>query len=203
MSRGHKHELAALYADRIMSAEDACARSARTRAVLTGNCSVPPGPGALAALRQPDQRRDRAGTHHRPAEYVAPEMTGHIRVNTLFISDNVRRPSTKDARTSRVLPIRGPRLFKSGRSRSISPSSRSPAGRARFCSFGVESRHQVRRQSARRSSRRSTPTCRARWRLVHSCLEAHHHRTVDYKLPESHMGATDEITERIADTSPA
>ena len=60
---------------------------------MTGNCSVPQG--ALGALVRRAPELDEVEIIQvltiGPAEYVKPEMQGHIRVNSLFISDNVRQ----------------------------------------------------------------------------------------------------------------
>jgi len=63
------------------------------RVFLTGNCSVPQTVLNALVKRAPELHDVEivqvltVGT----ADYVAPEMAGHIRVNTLFISDNVRK----------------------------------------------------------------------------------------------------------------
>ena len=63
------------------------------RVFMTGNCSVPKE--LLGALvRRAPQLEDVEIVQVLtigPAEYVAPEMQGHIRVNSLFISHNVRK----------------------------------------------------------------------------------------------------------------
>ncbi len=52
------------------------------------------------------------------ADYVAPEMDGHIRVNTLFISDNVRQAVNEGrADFTPCFLSEIPRLFKNGLSR--------------------------------------------------------------------------------------
>src|SRR3989304_768816 len=64
-----------------------------TRIFLTGNVSVPQK--ALAALVEyapnlQDVEICQALTIG-PADYVKPELEGHLRVNTMFISANVRK----------------------------------------------------------------------------------------------------------------
>ena len=82
------------YETRLMSADDAVkAIESNWRVFLTGNCSVPQK--LLAALVK------RAKTLNNveivqvltigPAPHIDPEMEGHIRVNTLFISPNIRK----------------------------------------------------------------------------------------------------------------
>ena len=60
---------------------------------MTGNCSVPKELLGALVRRAPeleDVEIVQVLTIG-PAEYVAPEMQGHIRVNSLFISANVRK----------------------------------------------------------------------------------------------------------------
>ena len=63
------------------------------RVFMTGNCSVPKELLGALVRRAPeleDVEIVQVLTIG-PAEYVAPEMEGHIRVNSLFISHNVRK----------------------------------------------------------------------------------------------------------------
>jgi acetyl-CoA hydrolase len=83
-----------LYQSRVITAEEA-ARQIKSgdRVFLTGNCSVPQK--VLRALV------DYAPNLHDveicqalsigPADYVKPEMQGHLQVNTMFVSANVRK----------------------------------------------------------------------------------------------------------------
>jgi len=82
-----------VYQSKLCSADEAVqAIQSRRRVFMTGNCSVPKE--LLGALvRRAPQLEDveiiqvlTIG----PAEYVEPPMAGHIRVNSLFISANVR-----------------------------------------------------------------------------------------------------------------
>ena len=84
----------ASYHSKLCSADVAVeAINSHDRVFMTGNCSVPKE--LLGALvRRAPQLEDveiiqvlTIG----PADYVAPEMAGHIRVNSLFISHNVRQ----------------------------------------------------------------------------------------------------------------
>lgn len=83
-----------IYQSRLTTAEDAiCTIQSGNRVFLTGNCSTPQQ--LLKALV------DYAPALHDveicqaltvgPADYVAPEMEGHLRVNTMFISGNIRK----------------------------------------------------------------------------------------------------------------
>jgi acetyl-CoA hydrolase len=89
------------------------------RIFLTGNCSVPQT--LLNAVTQ----RAQAGEVERleivqvltigDAAYVAPEMEGKIRVNTLFISHNVRKAVNEGrADFTPVFLSEIPRLFRNG-----------------------------------------------------------------------------------------
>jgi acetyl-CoA hydrolase len=75
-----------------------------------------------------------------PADYVAPEMEGHLRVNTLFISDNVRR-AVQEGRAdfTPCFLSEVPLLFRNG----YIPLDAalihvSPPDEHGFCSLGVE-----------------------------------------------------------------
>ncbi len=75
-----------------------------------------------------------------PADYVKPDMEGHLRVNTLFISANVRK-AVQEGRAdfTPVLLSEFPLLFKNG----ILPVDValihvSPPDEHGFCSLGVE-----------------------------------------------------------------
>lgn len=196
----------ALYADRIMSAEDAVREiRSNSRLFLTGNCSVPRQVlGALAA-RAPNLTNVEIVQVLTigPADYVAPEMTGHIRVNTMFISDNVRK-AVNDGRAdfTPCFLSEVPGLFKSGRlPLDIALIQVTPPDEHGFCSFGVEvGVTKSAAQTARRIIAEVNPNMPRT--LGDSFIHISKLSTivpVDYKLPESHMGATDEITERIAD----
>ncbi len=195
-----------LYSDRVMTAEQAAATiQSNTRLFLTGNCSVPRTVlGALTA-RAPDL----TGVEIiqvltiGPADYVAPEMEGHLRVNTLFISDNVRQAVNEGrADFTPCFLSEIPGLFKSGRlPLDVALIQVSPPDEHGFCSFGVEVG--VTKSAAQYAKR------------IIAEVNPHMPRTlgdsfihisklsimvpVDYKLPESHMASTDPVTECIAD----
>jgi 4-hydroxybutyrate CoA-transferase len=133
-----------LYQSRVVTAEEAVrAVQSGNRIFLTGNCSVPKK--LLAALVEyaPQihdveicQALTVAGS-----EYVHPEMDGHLRVNTLFISHNVRK-AVQEGRAdyTPVLLSEFPLLFKHG----VLPVDVafvhiSPPDRHGFCSMGIES----------------------------------------------------------------
>jgi len=113
------------------------------RVFMSGNCSVPKE--LLAALvRHAPEVEDveviQALTIG-PADYVAPEMEGHIRVNSLFISANVRG-AVNDGRAD-FTPIllsqipralRDPQLLKPN----VAMTHCSPPDEHGFCTYGVE-----------------------------------------------------------------
>jgi acetyl-CoA hydrolase len=126
----------------VSASEAAAAIDSNQRVFLTGNCSVPQQ--VLAALV------DRAkglsdveiaqvltvGT----AEYVDPEMKDHIRVNTLFISDNVRK-AVQDGRADFTPCFLSeiPGLFQNGHlPLDAALIHVSPPDEHGFCSYGVE-----------------------------------------------------------------
>jgi acetyl-CoA hydrolase len=107
-----------LYQSRVVTAQDAV-RSIQSgqRVFLTGNVSVPQKVlGALVeyAPNLKDVEICQALTIG-PADYVKPEMEGHLRVNTLFISHNVRKAVHEGrADFTPVLLSEFPLLFKRG-----------------------------------------------------------------------------------------
>ncbi|NWG08494.1 MAG: acetyl-CoA hydrolase/transferase family protein [Chloroflexi bacterium] len=132
-----------IYQSRITTAEEAV-RSVKSgnRIFLTGNVSVPQK--ALAALVEyaPNIKNVEIcqALTIGPADYVKPEMDGHLRVNTLFISHNVRKAVHEGrADFTPVLLSEFPLLFKRG----ILPVDVaiihvSPPDEHGFCSLGVE-----------------------------------------------------------------
>ena len=132
-----------IYQSRITTAQDAvCVIRSGMRIFLTGNVSVPQK--ALAALVEyapnlHDVEICQALTIG-PADYVKPGMEEHLRVNTLFISQNVRK-AVQEGRAdfTPVLLSEFPLLFK----RKILPLDIaiiqvSPPDEHGFCSLGVE-----------------------------------------------------------------
>ncbi|MDX1378076.1 MAG: acetyl-CoA hydrolase/transferase C-terminal domain-containing protein [Anaerolineales bacterium] len=83
-----------IYQSRIVSPQDAVqAIKSGDRIFLTGNVSVPQK--ILSALVEYAPNLENVEVCQAltigPADYVKPEMEGHLRVNTLFISHNVRK----------------------------------------------------------------------------------------------------------------
>jgi len=132
-----------IYESRIVTAEEAVRNiQSGQRLFLTGNCSVPQK--VLAALvdyapNLQDVEICQALTVG-PADYVSPEMEGHLRVNTMFISANIRK-AVQEGRAdfTPVLLSEFPLLFR----RQILPVDValihiSPPDEHGFCSLGIE-----------------------------------------------------------------
>jgi 4-hydroxybutyrate CoA-transferase len=194
-----------LYRDRVLTPEDAARLILpNSRVFLTGNCSVPQQ--VLAALvARAHELTDveivqvlTVGS----ADYVAPEMAGHIRVNTLFISDNVR-PAVNDGRAdfTPCLLSEIPGLFRAGHlPLDVALIQLSIPDEHGFCSFGVEVGVS---KPAAQSARLVIAEMNARMPRTLGDSFIHVSRLgaivpVDYPLPEMHMAATDSITERVA-----
>lgn len=131
------------YSQKVVTAADAVkAVKSGDRIFLTGNCSVPSR--ILAALVDRAQElKDVEITQALTigsADYVSPEMEGHIRVNTMFISTNIRQ-AVQEGRAdfTPVLLSEFPLLFKN----KILPLNvafvhLSPPDPHGYCSYGVE-----------------------------------------------------------------
>ncbi len=193
-----------MYADRVKTPAEAAAQiESDTRLFLTGNCSVPREVLSALVARAPELRNVEicqvltVGA----ADYVAPEMRGHLRVNTLFISDNVRA-AVNDGRADFTPCFLSeiPGLFRTGRlpldTALVQISLPDEHG---FCSFGVEvGVTKPAAQSARRVIAELNPN------MPRTLGDSFIHMSkldtivpVDYRLPEMHMGSTDEVTDRI------
>lgn len=136
---------ARIFQSKITTAEQAVkAVPSGANLFLTGNCSVPRQ--LLSALVQ----RARAGevenvTVHQvltigDADYVSPDLEGKLRVNTMFVSANVRK-AVNEGRADFTPVFLGeiPKLFKQG----IVPLDvafvhLSPPDEHGFCSYGIE-----------------------------------------------------------------
>lgn len=133
----------AIYQSRIVPAEEAV-RTIKSgdRVFLTGNCSVPQT--VLAALvdyaPQLNDVEIVQALSVGPADYVSPEMEGHLRVNTMFTSANVRK-AVQEGRAdfTPVLLSEFTLLFKNGHlPLDAALVHLSPPDNYGFCSFGVE-----------------------------------------------------------------
>lgn len=195
-----------LYKDRVMTAEQAAALiESDMRLFLSGNCSVPRT--MLAALTARAHQLSNVEIVQvltvGSADYVAPEMAGHLRVNTLFISDNVR--AAVNAGRADFTPCflsEIPDLFRTGRlPLDAALIQVSPPDDHGFCSLGIEvGVTKPAAQSAKRVFAEINP------RMPRTLGDSFIHISklgvivpVDYQLPELPMGGSDEITERIAD----
>ncbi len=131
------------YKDRILSAEDAAkVIESGNRLFLTGNVSVPYkllGALVKTAPNLKDVEIVQALTVGAPA-YVGPEMEGHLRVNTMFISGNIRSAvQSGRADFTPVLLSEFPLLFKNGHLPiDIALIHVSLPDEHGFCSLGVE-----------------------------------------------------------------
>src|SRR5512135_535020 len=131
------------YKSRVVSAEEAVeAIQSGNRIFMTGNVSVPQKVLAALVTRAPELKDVEIcqALSVGPSDYVLPEMEGHLRVNSLFISTNVRK-AVQEGRAdfTPVLLSEFPLLFKNG----ILPVDVafihvSPPDEHGFCSLGVE-----------------------------------------------------------------
>ena len=132
------------YHSRLCSSDAAVqAIKSHDRVFMTGNCSVPKELLGALVRRAPeleDVEIVQVLTIG-PAEYVAPEMQGHIRVNSLFISANVRE-AVADGRAdfTPVFLSEIPRLLRDpeGLRPDVAMIHCSPPDEHGFCTFGVE-----------------------------------------------------------------
>jgi acetyl-CoA hydrolase len=195
-----------LYRDRIQTAEQAVLRiNSNMRVFLSGNCSVPQKVLEALTARAPQLSNVEIAQVLTvgPADYVAPEMEGHLRVNTLFISENVRA-AVNDGRADFTPCFLSEisDLFRSGRlPLDVALIQVTPPDEHGFCSFGVEvGVTKPAAQAAKLIIAELNP------RMPRTLGDSFIHISklnvivpVDYPLPEVHMASTDEVTERIAD----
>jgi len=195
-----------MYRDRVKTAPEAVKTiTSHTRLFLTGNCSVPQT--VLAALVERAPQLENVEILQLltigSADYVAPEMAGHLRVNTLFISDNVR-PAVNDRRADFTPCFLSeiPNLFRGGKlPLDIALIQVSPPDEHGFCSFGVEvGCTKPAAQAARRVIAEINPAMPRT--MGDSFIHVSKLDTIvlaEYPLPQVSMASTDPITERIAD----
>jgi 4-hydroxybutyrate CoA-transferase len=192
------------YTSSVTSAQEAVAQIASgQRVFVTGNCSVPQV--LLNALS------DRAEELHDvelvqvltigEARYVEPDMQGHIRVNTLFISDNVRS-AVNDGRAdfTPCLLSEIPGLFTQGiLPLDVALIQVSPPDEHGFCSLGVEvGVTKTAAQSAKCVIAEVNP------QMPRTLGDAFIHASkldriveVDYELPEVRMGELSDVCREI------
>jgi 4-hydroxybutyrate CoA-transferase len=132
-----------LYQSRVTTAEEAVRHiKSGDRVFLTGNCSVPIK--VLAALVEyaPDLENVEIcqALSIGPADYVKPELEGHLRVNTMFVSANVRQAVHEGrADFTPVLLSEFTLLFKNRfLPLDVALIHVSPPDEHGFCSLGVE-----------------------------------------------------------------
>jgi acetyl-CoA hydrolase len=185
------------------AAEAAAAVRSGMRVFLTGNCSVPRT--VLSALvaragEVQDVEIVQVLTVGGP-DLAAPELAGHLRVNTLFISEDVRaavndgRADFTPAHLSEI-----PRLFSSGAlPLDIALIQVSPPDEHGFCSFGVEvGVTKTAAQHARLVIAEVNPNMPRTLgdSFIHVSKLAHA-VMVDYRLPEISMGEATETSVQI------
>jgi acetyl-CoA hydrolase len=113
------------------------------RMFLTGNASVPLQ--LLAALVKRAPELENVEICHPlaicPSDYVSPEMEGHLRINSMFISANVRKAVNEGrADFTPVMLSEFPLLFKNGHlPLDVAFIHVSPPDQHGFCSMGAES----------------------------------------------------------------
>ncbi len=175
------------------------------RVYMSGNCSVPKILLEALVRRAPkihDVEIDQMLTVC-PEDYVSPEMAGHLRVNTMFISDNVRK-AVNDGRAdfTPVFLSEMPDLYRKGHlSLDAAMLHVSPPDSHGFVSLGVESgmvktpasfAHLVMAEVNERMPRVLGDT------LLH-ISKIDYLVPVDYELSEISMGEPDEISLKIAE----
>ncbi len=132
-----------IYNSRIVTTQEAVQKiKSGDRIFLTGNCSVPQK--VLSALVNFAPNLENVEICQAltvgPADYVAPEMEGHLRVNTMFISANIRQAVHEGrADFTPVLLSEFPLLFKENvLPVDVALIHVSPPDEHGFCSFGIE-----------------------------------------------------------------
>ena len=131
------------YKSRVVSADEAVeVIQSGNRVFMTGNVSVPQQLLAALVKRAPELKDVEIcqALSVGPADYVSPAMEGHLRVNTLFISANVRK-AVQEGRAdfTPVLLSEFPLVFKNGTLPvDVALIHVSPPDEHGFCSLGVE-----------------------------------------------------------------
>jgi acetyl-CoA hydrolase len=136
-------DLNKLYQSRVVTPEEAVKKiQSGQRVFLTGNCSTPQTVLAALVKHAPnlkDVEICQALTVG-SADYVSPEMEGHMRVNTMFISANIRK-AVQEGRAdfTPVLLSEFPLLFKNKHLPvDVALVHLSPPDEHGFLSFGIE-----------------------------------------------------------------
>ncbi len=193
------------YPQKVVSAEEAARVIASgQRVFLTGNCSVPQT--IMHALVQRAPRLQNVEIIQvltiGDADYVAPEMSGHLRVNTLFISDNVRKAVNEGrADFTPCFLSEIPGLFKGGHvPLDVALIQVSPPDEHGFCSFGIEvGVTKTAAAAAKVIVAEVNPNMpRTLGDAFIHITKVHYIVPVDYKLPEVRMGEPSELAVQIA-----
>jgi 4-hydroxybutyrate CoA-transferase len=130
--------------DRITTPEEAVkVIKSGDRVFLTGNASVPL-PLLDALVKRAPQLQNVEVCHPLticPSDYVAPELEGHLRINSMFISANVRKAVNEGrADFTPVMLSEFPLLFKNGHlPLDVALIHVSPPDADGYCSMGAES----------------------------------------------------------------
>jgi 4-hydroxybutyrate CoA-transferase len=194
-----------IFRSKSTTAEDAVGIiSSGQRVFLTGNCSVPQKVLAALVARAPSLSNVEIAQVLTvgPADYVAAAMEGHLRVNTLFISDNVRKAVNEGrADFTPCFLSEVPGLFKNGQlPLDVALIHVSPPDEHGFCSLGIEiGVTKTAAQTAKKVIAEVNPN------MPRTLGDAFIHVSkldyivpVDYKLPESPMGEANELARQIA-----
>ncbi len=193
-----------LYQERTTTPEQAVrAIKSGQRVFLTGNCSVP-------------QKVMKALVDYAPelhdveiaqvltigdAAYVQPGMEKHLRVNTLFISDNVRA-AVNDGRAdfTPMFLSEIPGAFRKELPLDVALIHVSPPDEHGYCSFGIEVG--VTKTAAQAAKIVIAEVNQQMPRTLGDSFihvsKLTHIIPVDYRLPEVQMGSTSEIASQIA-----
>jgi len=194
-----------IYRERTVTAEEAVAAiQSRQTVFVTGNCSAPQELlDALVARASTLEAVElvQVLTFGR-APQVAPELEGHLRVNTLFISDNVRQAVNEGrADYTPCFLSEIPALFKDRHlPLDVALIHVSPPDEHGFCSLGVEvGVTKTAAQAAGLVIAQVNPN------MPRTLGDAFIHVSkidrivpVDVPLPETHMADTSELAQRIA-----
>jgi acetyl-CoA hydrolase len=194
-----------VYRQRVTTAEEAVShiRSGQ-RVFLTGNCSVPQVVvGALVehAMSLHDVELCQILTFGK-AEYAKPELDGHLRINTMFISDS-QRAAINEGRGdfTPCFLSEVPLLFKNG----LLPLDAalihvSPPDEHGFCSYGVEvSSTKTAAQYAKFVIAEVNPKMpRTLGDSFIHVSKINHVVEVDYPLPSVSMAGTSDLAQQIA-----
>ena len=194
-----------VYRQRVTTAEGAVSRiQSGQRVFMTGNCAVPQVLMDALVARAPSLRDVEVCNilTFGPAPAADPAMAGHLRINTMFISDEHRRAVNEGrADFTPAFLSEVPGLF----TRGILPLDAafvhvSPPDEHGFCSFGVEisttkSAAQAAKVVIAEVNRQMPRTLGDAFIHVSKldCIVE-----VDYALPSIQMAGTSELAQRIA-----